>query len=135
MERIDNYTFSRAHPLPTGSSNTQLYWAKKDFDPKQIVCQIVDFDPRKKPNVQECINRLEFLRGSHFGGFLVIDHYRILDKCAAVFFEVTGTVESLGAVLHSGYILSNFEVVRLGVMLLDCYQIFYQANIVIQEIE
>lgn len=135
MEKIDAYTISKAHPIPTGSPNTTLYWAQKDFETKTTICQIVELDPKKTRNVQEAINKFEFLKRSNFPGFLLIDHYRITDKFVAVFFQVTGNLETLTSVLGSGYSLSNYEAVRLGMMLLDCYQLFYQANIVVQEIE
>lgn len=135
MERIDAYTFSRAHPIPTGSNNTRLYWAQKDLDPKQSICQIVEFDSKKKSNIPEIVSKFEFLQKSGFPGFLVIDHFRVTENFIAVFFPVNGHPESVASLLSSGYSFSNWEIVRLGMMLLDCYQVFYQANIVILDIE
>lgn len=133
MEKIDSYTVYRQHQIVTGSDNTLLFTAENEPERRSCLCQIVALD--QSFNDVETRRRMQFLQSLNFGGYLQIEHFKIMNKALYVFFRVEGQTESLASLLGRHYMLSNFEIARLGMLMLDSYALFVQANVSHQDIE
>lgn len=107
--------------------------AHHETERRQVLCQAISLG--QNFNEAEIQRKMTFIQNLKFQGYLQIENFTIMEKILFVFFTLEGQVESIFSLLGRQYTLSNFEIARLGILILDSYALFAQAAISHQDIE
>lgn len=105
-----------------------------------VICQIIENrDPlsgQMNPiDLAKSQANANFLINCPFKGYLHLLHFEVKDKKVYYFYSYEGEMKQLSRALQEGHCLSPLEIARIGMMLLDSYELFINAGIAHQEIE
>lgn len=133
--KIDNYTIFPSQQVSTSGALNQIFVAKNDSTGQQSLVQAIEVKPNEKIDFTEATRKMEFLKRCGFGGYLDIEHYKLTERAVFVFFKSEGNMRAVTDTMSTGYYLSNLELARVGMMILDSYVIFENTNMAQQDID